>query len=95
MEVEVHKDGKIHKIRFERWIPVWEMEIIWETDKTWTIVKFLPDKKIFDTIEFSGSTEVARMKQSAYLTPGVTFTIINEKENFRQRFYFEWGIKLG
>jgi DNA gyrase subunit B len=93
LEVEVHKDGKIHKIRFERWIPVWEMEIIWETDKTWTIVKFLPDKKIFDTIEFSGSTEVARMKQSAYLTPGVTFTIINEKENFRQRFYFEWGIK--
>ena len=69
------------------------MEVIWETDKTWTIVKFLPDKKIFDTIEFSGSTEVARMKQSAYLTPGVTFTIINEKENIRQRFYFEWGIK--
>jgi len=93
LEVEVHKDGKIHKIRFERWIPVWEMEVIWETDKTWTIVKFLPDKKIFDTIEFSGSTEVARMKQSAYLTPGVTFTIINEKENIRQRFYFEWGIK--
>ncbi|HRU50451.1 MAG TPA: DNA gyrase subunit B, partial [Candidatus Absconditabacterales bacterium] len=93
LEVEVHKDGKIHKIRFERGIPVGEMEIIGETDKTGTIVKFLPDKKIFDTIEFSGSTEIARMKQSAYLTPGVTFTIINEKENFRQRFYFEGGIK--
>ncbi|HOQ79419.1 MAG TPA: DNA gyrase subunit B, partial [Candidatus Absconditabacterales bacterium] len=93
LEVEVHKDGKIHKIRFERGIPVGEMEIIGETDKTGTIVKFLPDKKIFDTIEFSGSTEVARMKQSAYLTPGVTFTIINEKESVRQRFYFEGGIK--
>ncbi|HPC34599.1 MAG TPA: DNA gyrase subunit B, partial [Candidatus Absconditabacterales bacterium] len=93
LEVEVHKDGKIHKIRFERGIPVGEMAVVGETDKTGTIVKFLPDKKIFDTIEFSGSTEIARMKQSAYLTPGVTFTIINEKENFRQRFYFEGGIK--
>ncbi|MCK9467234.1 MAG: DNA gyrase subunit B [Candidatus Absconditabacterales bacterium] len=93
LEVEVHKDGKIHKIRFERGIPIGEMEITGDTDKSGTIVRFLPDKKIFDTIEFSGSTEVARMKQSAYLTPGVTFTIINEKESNRQRFYFEGGIR--
>jgi len=53
----------------------------------------MPDASIFDTIDFNGSTEIARMKQAAYLTPGVTFTFINEKDNTRQRFYFEWGIK--
>jgi DNA gyrase/topoisomerase IV subunit B len=49
----------------------------------------MPDATIFDEIDFNGSTEIARMKQSAYLTPGVTFTFINEKDNIRQRFYFE------
>jgi DNA gyrase/topoisomerase IV subunit B len=40
----------------------------------------LPDKTIFDTIDFVGSTEISRMKQAAYLTPGVAFTFIDEKE---------------
>ncbi len=93
LEVEVYKNGKIHKQRYERGVPTWDLEIIWDTDKSWTIVKFLPDKKIFDTIEFIWSTEVARMKQAAYLTPGVTFTIIDEKEDIKQRFYFEWWVQ--
>ncbi len=93
LEVEVHKNGKIHKQRYERGVPTWDLEIVWDTDKTWTIVKFFPDKKIFDTIEFIGSTEIARMKQAAYLTPGVTFTIINEKEWDKERFYYEWWIR--
>jgi DNA gyrase subunit B len=45
------------------------LEIIGDTSRTGTVVKFFPDKKIFDTIEFVGSTEMARMKQAAYLTP--------------------------
>jgi DNA gyrase/topoisomerase IV subunit B len=39
----------------------------------------MPDPTIFDTVEFVESTEVLRMKQAAYLTPGVTFTIISRK----------------
>jgi len=93
LEVEVHKNGKIYKQRYEKWVPTKELEIIWETDRSGTIVKFMPDEKVFDTIEFNGSTEVARMKQSAYLTPGVTFTFISEKDNIKQRFYFDWWVK--
>ncbi len=93
LEVEVHKNEKIHKQRYEKWVATWELEIVWETDKSGTIVKFMPDASIFDTIEFNDTTEVARMKQAAYLTPGVTFTMINEKDNNKQRFYFEWWIK--
>lgn len=93
LEVEVHKNGKIHKQRYQKGIPTWELEIIGDSEKTGTIVNFLPDKTIFDTIEFLSSTEVARMKQAAYLTPGVTFTILDEREDIRERFYYEWGIK--
>jgi len=93
LEVEVHKDGKLYRQRYEKWVPVKDLELIGDTDRSGTVVSFMPDDTIFDEIEFNGSTEAARMKQSAYLTPGVTFTLINEKEDTRQRFYFEWWIK--
>lgn len=93
LEVDVHKNGKIYKQRYEKGIPTWDLEIIGDTDRSGTVVRFFPDQTIFDTIEFMGSMEMARMKQSAYLTPWVTFTIIDEKEDHKERFYFEWWVK--
>lgn len=93
LEVVVYKNGKIYRMRFERGIPQGEIEVIWETEKTGTSVRFMPDATIFDTIEFVWSTVVQRMKQAAYLTPGVIFTVVDEKNNLKERFYFEWWIK--
>lgn len=93
LEVQVHKNGKIYQQKYSRWIPQWELEIIWDTDKSWTTVTFMPDDQIFETLEFSESVEVSRIKQAAYLTPWVTFTFISKKSGLRQRFYFEEWIK--
>lgn len=93
LEVVVHKNGLIHRMRFERGVPQGGMEILWETDKNGTSVTFMPDPTIFDTVEFVESTEVQRMKQAAYLTPGVIFTIVSKKSGLKERFYYEGGIK--
>ena len=93
LEVTVYKNGKIHKMRFEKGIPQGELQIIWDTDKTGTSVTFMPDDTIFETIEFSEENEIARMKQAAYLTPGVSFTFKNKKTGVASRFMYEWGIK--
>lgn len=93
LEVTVYKNGKIHKMRFEKGIPQGELQIIGETDKTGTSVTFMPDGTIFETLEFSESSEIARMKQAAYLTPGVSFTFKNMKTWLASRFMYEWGIK--
>ncbi len=93
LEVTVYKNGKKYFQRFERGIPIWELQEIGETEKTWTTVKFMPDSTVFETIEFSQTIELARMKQSAYLTPGVIFNFINKKTWYKQRFYFQWWIK--
>ncbi len=93
LEVIVYKNGKKYFQRFERWIPQWELQEVWESDKVWTSVKFMPDPLIFETVEFSQSIEIARMKQSAYLTPCVTFNFVNKKTWYKQRFLFDWGIK--
>ncbi|MCF7834561.1 DNA gyrase subunit B [Candidatus Gracilibacteria bacterium] len=93
LHVNVHKGGKIYQQKYARGIPQGEMEIIGDTDKTGTTVSFKPDDTVFETLDFSESVEIARMKQSAYLTPGVTFTFVSKKTGVCQRFYFQGGIK--
>ena len=93
LEVTVYKHGKIHQMKFEKGIPQGELRVIGDTDKTGTSVTFMPDGTIFETLEFSETAEVARMKQAAYLTPGVSFTFKNLKTWLMSRFMYEWGIK--
>jgi len=93
LEVTVYKNGKKYFQRYQRGVPDWEIQEIGESDKVGTTVKFKPDATVFETVEFSQSIEIARMKQSAYLSPGITFNFVNKKTGFKQRFYFEWGIK--
>ena len=95
MRAEVHKDGKIHMQEYKKWVPQWDVAPIGETDKNGTVIMFTPDDTIFDTMEFSYHTIATRMKHAAYLTPGVTFTVIDRRtSNFKEeRFYYEWGIK--
>ena len=93
LEVTVNKNWKVYQMKFKKWIPQWPIEEIWETDKHWTSVTFLPDPTIFDTTEFIEWYEVQRMKQAAYLTPGVTFTFIDRKKWTKSRYYYEWWIK--
>lgn len=89
LEVIVYKNGRKYFQRFQRGIPDAEIKDMGETDKMGTTVKFKPDATIFETVEFSQTFEIARMKQSAYLSPGITFNFVNKKTGYKQRFYFE------
>lgn len=94
MEAWVHRDGKIFYQSFQRWIPDWKWEEIWDTTKTWTIIKFFPDESIFKTTtEFSNKTIINRLRQHAYLTKWVKINFFDERSDYRYRFYFEWWIK--
>jgi len=70
-----------------------DVAVVGETDKRWTTITFIPDDTIFDTMEFMWSTLVTRIKHAAYLTPGVTFTLIDEVSGKQERFLFAGGIK--
>lgn len=92
LEVRVHKNGKEYLQRYERGVPQGDVQVVGDTDKEWTTVSFLPDSTIFEVAEFVEGTELARMRRGAYLTPGVTFTLYNEKTGLKKRFRYEWGI---
>lgn len=93
LEVTVHKNGKKYFQRYERGIPQGQVTEIGETTINGTSVTWKPDGSIFETTEFVEATEMMRMKHGAYLTPGVTFTIINENTNYHQRFCYNGGIR--
>ena len=77
MDVEVSREGYIHHDRYERGVPVIELEDgllprIGKTKKTGTKVNFLPDDTIFEKTKFRGEEVKSRMHETAYLNPSLT-----------------------
>jgi len=63
---------------FRRGVPQADISIVGETTVSGTTITFIPDDTIFDAMEYSYNTIVTRIKNAAYLTPGVMFTIVDE-----------------
>lgn len=77
MDVQVSRDGYIHHDRYERGIPVVELEdgllpTIGKTRKTGTKVNFLPDDTIFEKTKFEAEEVKSRMHETTYLNPNLT-----------------------
>ncbi len=97
METKVKRDGKLHKQRFERGIPVSKVEVVGKVDKgdTGTIQTFLRDDTIFQVLEYDWNTMVNHFREIAFLTRGVHICFKDERpEKPREmNFYFEGGVK--
>ena len=94
MQVWVHKDGKIFTQSYQTGVPDGQVAPTGETtDKHGTIVRFWPDATMFTTVAFNYDTIKIRLRQQAYLTKGITITLVNEFEDTKYRFFFEGGIE--
>ena len=77
MDVEISRDGYIHHDRYERGVPVVELENgllpkIARREKTGTKINFLPDDTIFEKTRFRAEEVKSRMHETAYLNPELT-----------------------
>ena len=79
-EVEVHRDGKIYQQNYEAGRPVNKVHEKGATKKRGTVVRFKPDTKIFDTIEFSYDTLSNRLRELAFLNKGIRIVIRDERQ---------------
>jgi len=101
LEVQVHKNGKIHQMKFARGHITQEMTIIGDTDRTGTIVTFKPDPEMFDTTVYNYETLHTRMQQQAFLNAGLRISIADERassadkaeEDRRHSMCYEGGIR--
>ena len=93
--VQVHKDGKIHEMRFSRGDIVEEIHVIGETDHTGTTVRFKPDPEMFDDTVYDYESLHTRMREQAFLNGGLKITLEDLREGQQQRdsMCYEGGIR--
>lgn len=92
LTVEVKRDGKVYRQRYERGVPATEVEIIGQATDTGTKTTFLADATIFKEIDFKFDTLIQRFREMAFLTKGLTIRFIDERDGRMMAFYFEGGI---
>jgi DNA gyrase subunit B len=80
LDAIVMREGKIFKQEYERGKPVTEVEVIGETDKSGTTIRFKPDSTIFQTMDFNFEILSARLRELAFLNKGILLTIKDERE---------------
>ena len=93
MEVISYRDGKIHRIVFEKGGKVvHKMEILGDTNKTGTTVKFIPDPTIFSTTIFDYEKIKERIRENAFLIKDLKMNIIDKRTNKQESFVYDRGI---
>ena len=100
MDVEISRDGYIHHDRYEKGVPVVELEngllpTLGKTKKTGTKINFLPDPEIFEETVYDYDTLKQRLRETAFLTKGLKITLKDVRENSHHNhvFHYEGGIK--
>ena len=97
LEVEICRDGKVYKQRYERGKTMYPLKEIGtcDLDKTGTKVTFSPDGSIFETTTFDFNTLKVRLRETAFLTKNLRITLQDKREDpINERvFHYEGGIK--
>ena len=97
LEVEICRDGKVYKQRYERGNTMYPLKEIGtcDPDKTGTKVTFSPDGSIFETTTFDFNTLKVRLRETAFLTKNLRITLQDKREDpINERvFHYEGGIK--
>jgi DNA gyrase subunit B len=92
LEVEVMRDGKIFRQRFERGERTTQLNPGGTSKKTGTNITFLPDSKIFKKIEFDFDLLAERMRELAFLNRGLKIDIKDENSKTEKTFLYKGGI---
>ena len=105
VEVEVATAGKLYRIRFRSYedsdgkihsgVADAPLEEIGRTRRQGTKVTFLPDKRVFETVEMNNEVVAKRLRELAYLNKGVLFrfTDLRRRDEDRTREYkYEGGL---
>ncbi len=83
LEVEVIRDGRRHFQRYERGLPVTDLEDRGKAKGSGTSITFLPDREIFSNIEMDFDTISNRLRELSFLAGGVEITLTDMREKAR------------
>ena len=95
LEVEVSRNGKVYRQRYERGKVMYKLKEVGTSEHTGTKVTFKPDPEIFDTTVYNFDTLKVRLRETAFLTKALKINLNDKRENpVKERtFHYEGGIK--
>jgi DNA gyrase subunit B len=94
LDLEIWRNGVVYRQTYERGKPAADLETSGRTKKRGTKITFLPDTEVFETVEFSFDTLAQRLRELAFLNPGVAITLDDERGDGRShKFQYEGGIR--
>lgn len=91
-QVDVKRDGRVWRQRYEKGIPVTPLLDAGPAEGTGTETSFLPDLTVMETRDFSFDILAQRFREMAYLNRGLTIALIDERTDREATFYFEGGL---
>ena len=94
LQLEINREGKKYYIEFNDGEAKSPLKMIGKSKDTGTKITFLPSKKIFSSIKFSGNILIKRMRELAFLNKGIKicFTDGSQKKEKLNEFRFDGGV---
>ena len=94
LEITICRDGKKYFQRFEQGGSIIsDLKVIGKSTQTGSTIHFMPDDTIFSVTEFSYTTIMERLKESAFLLKGIEMVLIDERNDRQESFKYEKGLE--
>lgn len=88
----IFKNGNIYSQEFSKGIPQNELTIVGKSNKSGTIIEFIPDDEIMEVTSFDIDVLKNRFKEMAYLNKNIEINFIDENTNVDEKYHFEGGL---
>lgn len=93
LEADVYRDGRHYHFECGKGLAKGSVQEVGPTDKRGTRISFSPDEEIFGDLEFNYDTLLKKVREMAYLNAGLRITLRDDRENKKEVFRFEDGVK--
>ena len=90
LKVDVFQNGIHYYQEFKRGIPQFELKQLEKTDYRGTMVTFMPDDEIFETLNFNYETMRARFREIAFLNKGLVIKLEDKRPGQEKLEIFEF-----
>ncbi|TVP55920.1 MAG: DNA topoisomerase (ATP-hydrolyzing) subunit B [Halomonadaceae bacterium] len=93
LKLTVRREGKVYEQRYKEGVPQAPLAVVGETDKSGTMVHFIPSPVTFTNIEFHFDMLAKRLRELAFLNSGVRIRLTDERNNRDEIFQYDGGLR--